>query len=83
MHLEIEIFFKMLFHLPPKTAILISSEIQRLLKPGAKVSLILPQTSRSFQCTVDYIFLWPCHWQRGQSGHYAAKFVGQPGYHIF
>lgn len=73
----------MLFHLLPNTAILISSEIKRLLKPGAEMCLILPKPSRSLQCTVDYIFLWPCHWQTGQSGHYAAKFVGQPIYHIF
>lgn len=73
----------MLFHLLSNTAIVISSEIQRLLKPRAEMSLILPKPSRILQCTEDYIFLWPCHWQTGQSGHCAAKFVGQPGYHIF
>lgn len=48
MHIEIEIFFQMLFHMLPNTAILISSEMQRLLKPGAKMSLILPKFPEAY-----------------------------------
>lgn len=64
------ILFKLVFHLLPITAVLISSEIQSLLELGDRKSLILPKPCWSLGCTVDSFLLCPCVQQTCLSGHF-------------